>query len=334
MLVGAGLAALPAAAHAALSWSGPVSVYAHHKLASVSCPSPTQCTAVNSDGYESTFDPAPGGPAARTLLIDNCDPSNFTCPCDPTQGPCTDGSVGVTSVDCPSETECVAVDYDGAEVDFNPQPGGTVMPPQEIDAGGHGSADLILALACPALHQCTGVDDITAAVTFNPVTARSQADLVDYRPKEPAMTGIACPTANQCTAVDNQGYEVTFNPLRLHRDHTPVRIERGGWLNAVACPTATQCTAVDRHGNVTTFNPLTPHPKTVAVVNAGMNGIACPSKALCVIADRHGQVDVGKPGGKWKVTPISPSTRLEAVSCVSTSECVVVDSAGNAFVGR
>jgi hypothetical protein len=327
-LLGAAFLGCPGVAHAAPSWSQAISVDPHHRrLPSVSCPTTTQCTAVDTLGYESTFDPNPGGPSPTSFLIDTGDPlQGAQCP---SGGPdeCT-----LDAVACPSAIECIAVDLNSLEMTFNPS-SPTMANSGEIDEGGHGSANTLNGLGCPIKTQCTTVDNVGAQLTFNPADPDNATGLqIDPSDSLYGLTSVACPSKTQCTAVDNTGHEVTFNPRSTRYPRT-VTIDPRGWLTAVACASKTQCTAVDRHGREITFNPLSPRPHSALIDNAALNGIACPSRSLCVVADREGRVVVGDPGGHWELTRLS-STRLQAVDCISTSRCVVVDSAGQAFVGR
>lgn len=327
-LLGAACLVWPGVAHAALSWSGPISVDPHHeRLPSVSCPTATQCTAVDTLGYESTFDPNPGGPSPTSFLIDTGDPlQGAQCP---SGGP---GQCTLDAVACPSASECIAVDLNSLEMTFNPS-SPTMANSGEIDEGGHGSANILNGLVCPTETQCTTVDNVGEQLTFNPAHPASATGLqIDPSDSLYGLTSVACPSTKQCTAVDNTGQEVTFNP-RSRRFPKLVAVDPHGWLNAVACPSKTQCTAVDRQGHEITFNPLSPQPHRALIDTAGLNGIACPSRSLCVVADRQGRVVAGDPGSHWKLKRLT-TTRLQAVDCISTSRCVVVDSTGQAFIGR
>ena len=66
----------------------------------VSCPSATQCTAIDTIGREVTFAPASGATTSVPRIVD-------------------DGS-RPQALACPSVTECIAVDSDGREVTFDP----------------------------------------------------------------------------------------------------------------------------------------------------------------------------------------------------------------------
>ena len=227
--------ACPQIASAALSWSKPLSIDPHHKLlAAVSCPSVTQCTAVDASGYESTFAPVLGSASPVTQLID---PS---------------GALGVA---CPSTIECIAVDTMGQVVTFNPTSPGKPSPVL-IDSSDNGGYSLNW-VACPSTTQCTAVDAIAAQLTFKPSDPGHTTNdrQVDTRDSNVVLNSVACPSTTQCTGVDSEGYEVTFKPSSSETFLKGSHIDPHGWLNSVACPSATQCTAVDRHGYEVTLIP-------------------------------------------------------------------------------
>jgi hypothetical protein len=119
-------------------------------LASVSCPSATQCTAVGGGGNggssQVTFDPASGQVTAGGIAsLDEVtfDPVAETANAvgtAPPEGDSLPAGLGVfTSVDCSSSSQCTAVDLSGNEVTFNPQTaavntGGVAA----VDPGGNG----------------------------------------------------------------------------------------------------------------------------------------------------------------------------------------------------
>ena len=94
----------PVSASAApLGWFGPIlpnsTGGSEEKAMSVACPSTTQCTAVDNQGQQVTFDPSsPGDPTPTSI--------------DPGNSP--------ESLACPSTTQCTAVDNEGQLVRFDP----------------------------------------------------------------------------------------------------------------------------------------------------------------------------------------------------------------------
>ncbi len=213
------LFAAPAAASAELTWSAPAAVDPEASgvaLNRVACPSTTQCTAVDGQGQEVTFNPqAPQGPT--TVLI---------------------SSHPLTGVACPSTTQCTAVDGQGQEVTFNPQ-SSTGETATKIDPGA-----IPLGLVCPSASLCTSVDDTGQAVTFNPQSGQMLASGV----VDPGriLVGVDCPgsSTSKCAAVDSSGGAVLFDP-QAPASQTPTQRTAYGPA-AVAAVYATKAAALHR----------------------------------------------------------------------------------------
>jgi hypothetical protein len=279
-------------------------------LASVACPSASQCTAVGK-GQEGTFNPvSPSGSTTTPATIDSggsltgvaCPTGSKYCTAvdaggqevtferseEPgsvatVSGPVTiDANGSLRSVACPSETQCTAVDRYGYEVTFDPISGDVVAGSfQRIDSGS------LESVACPAEKQCTAVDFNGYEVTFEP-SSSTVISLVRLEVGD--LSGVACPSSTQCTAVDSGGHEVTFEPASPG-EPTPEAIDGATALTGVACPTEKQCTAVDSNGHEVTFEPELAttilSPTTIDGGN-GPTGVACPTKAQCTAVDPHG----------------------------------------------
>ena len=171
-------------------------------LGAVSCASATQCTAAGGGGNngdtEVTFNPLTGQVgAAGVLSLDSATVN------------------GVSSVSCPSTSQCTAVDGSGNEVTFNPQTGTANAAGLVALEGSNLAAGLgvMTSVSCPSASQCTAVDDSGKEVTFNPATGSvnaAGATLVDHAG---GLQSLSClPTRAQCTAVDLTGHQITFNP--------------------------------------------------------------------------------------------------------------------------
>ena len=74
------LLAVPGAARASLSWSGPIGVDPGHVLIDVACPSSSQCTALDYEGGEATFDPASPTGATRKSVATGLAMTALSCP--------------------------------------------------------------------------------------------------------------------------------------------------------------------------------------------------------------------------------------------------------------
>jgi hypothetical protein len=293
------------------------------ELQGIACPSSTQCTAVEREGKEATFNPI--------------------SPSTPTVAKIDAAASELAGIACPSSTQCTAVG-DGSEATFNPTAAGNPTP-VPVNAGIR-----LWGVACPSRTQCTAVGDNGYELTFNPTAPGRPPQITIDGLRE--LLGIACPSRTQCTAVTVEAEEVTFNPLvpgtpapatvdPNTREGDPRRVS----LQSVACPSGTQCTAVDERGREVTFNPSSPHSPTSTPFDHGPdehNGVACTSGTQCTAI----------VGGAYEVTfdPTSPATpapllleptpnpmpfppdrapgRLVSVACPSSSQCTAVTNTG------
>ncbi|MCW3022549.1 MAG: hypothetical protein JWR30_1871 [Conexibacter sp.] len=117
------------------------------RLGRLSCPTTTQCTAVDAGGAVTTFNPTIAGSPTPVQISD----------------------LPLHVIDCPSTAQCTAAGS-GLAVTFDPKVPGT---PKAIDLGAGQAPPAtiagILHLACATAEQCTGVDNQGREVTFDPV---------------------------------------------------------------------------------------------------------------------------------------------------------------------
>jgi hypothetical protein len=231
----------------------------------VSCPSTTECVAVDFEGGEITF--TPGGAASPPVTIDS-----------------EHEPLGVA---CPSVSQCTLVDASGDEVTF--APGGSAGAPVQIDATSGAALD---SVACVSPVQCTAVDNEAAQITFNPQTGAVQTSQV-VGGAGAVFNSVACPSASQCTAVDTTGGEATFNPQSSTEFVLPETIDSGDSLAGIACPSTNDCVAVDNHGRAVEGDPnatLSSGSWAIEPIpGAGLlAAISCPASHECVTVDSAG----------------------------------------------
>ncbi|HEY2654765.1 MAG TPA: hypothetical protein VGI55_03190, partial [Solirubrobacteraceae bacterium] len=188
---------LPAPARAAtgLTWSAAIPVDRHAAgvgMTGVACPAATQCTAIDQQGSEVTFNPE--APANVTALS-------------------ISGAIP-TSVACPSAVQCTAVDVRGVEATFNPQTA-RLIASAAVDSQG-----VPVSVDCPTTAQCTAVDLSGNEASFNPTTG---AAIGKKSPQQidsgGTLVAVDCTSTTTCTAVDTGGQNtgpigVTFDPTQ------------------------------------------------------------------------------------------------------------------------
>ncbi|MHB8660074.1 MAG: hypothetical protein ACYC91_19470, partial [Solirubrobacteraceae bacterium] len=347
--------------------AGAKSIDSGQELNGVSCPSVTQCTAIDDNGDEVTFDSSSGtvntagvyridpGPYATVHSV-SC-PSSTQCTAidgsgdevtfDPSSG--TVNTAGIKSLDpgpyatvhsvsCPSSTQCTATDGSGDEVTFDPSRGAvTTAGARRIDPG-----QSLNAVSCPSATECTAIDGHGHEVTFDP--SRGTVNAAGVKSIDPGqyryLNAVSCPSSTQCTATDNRGHEVTFDPSRGTVNTAGVKsIEPGDSLNAVSCPSSTQCTAIDDNGNEVTFDPSTGtvNMAGVKVIDsvqyATVQLVSCPSSTQCTAIDDSGDEVTFDPSrgtvNAAGVTRIATDQNLTSVSCPSSTQCTATDGNGD-----
>jgi hypothetical protein len=239
--------------------------------------------------------------------------------------------IALSSVACPSGSQCVAVGR-GQEGTFNPvSPSGSTTTPVTIDSGGS-----LTGVACPTGSEyCTAVDSGGQEVTFKPGSGALVASSPATIDGNGDLTGVACPSEEQCTAVDRYGYEVTFDPISgIAVSGSFERIDASGGIQSVACASEKQCTVVDFNGYELTFEPGSNREISLARFEVGdLTSVACPSEGECVAVDTEGHEVTFEPAspGEPPPTPITidSATALTGVACPSVSQCTAVDASGH-----
>jgi hypothetical protein len=264
----------------------------------VACPTTSQCTVVDTQGQQVTFNPTePGYPLATTIDLD----------------------AALAGIACPSSSQCTAVDNQGQQVTFDPAEPAAASPTKL-------SFDSFGAVACPSSEECIGVGNPTTnAVMFNPagpgLSYISGVDPTD------GLGAVACPSSSQCTAVDLLGQEATFDPIAPDGGQVTIAIDALNWLDGLACPSTSQCTAVDYKGQQVTFDPTAagdPVPTTIAPGD-WLWDVACPSASQCTALGEGDEVTFNPTeAGSEKIAPIGINTFAGALACPSTSQCTAV----------
>jgi hypothetical protein len=265
------------------------------RATAVACPSATQCTAVDSQGEEVTFNPqTPGSPEPSKL----------------------DWGNDLAGIACPSISQCTAVDNHGGQFTFDPAaPAAARSWPA--------SAVSLFAVACVSLTECVGVGNPqNTAVTFDPIGPPSSTTLpIEERD---GLVAVSCPDASQCTATSPSS-EITFDPA-APGGAAPMPIGSEGPLRSIACPTLTQCTAVEFDGQEITFNPSAPGTAQARPIGISTPGsVACPSTEQCTAvggftAATFDPLDpthltlLGGPAGGF----------VSAIACPEATQCTIV----------
>ncbi len=287
----------------------------------VACPVAGQCTAVDINGAEVTFDPATGALNGAGLTK-------------------VDGGAALRGVACPSGTQCTGVDALGNEVTFDPI-ARSVHAPVRVDlpatCGPTPGCVPLNGIACPSVTQCTAVDESGSEVTFDPQTGTPNAVgtmVVSTR----RLRAVSCPSTTQCTAVSDPfggspspAPEYTFNPVSGAAITSGPATDQIA-ASDVACPSSSQCTLTGTPiagGVEVTLNPTTSTPNAAGTQSVGGDALACPTLAQCtaVTGQRATTFNPGSGAATAGPTPIESGTAdlLDDVACPSSSLCIAVD---------
>jgi hypothetical protein len=257
-------------------------------LTGISCPTITLCVAVDQNGNVITSIKPTGGASAwsKPAKIDSATAA-------------LGGSVGLTGIDCPTTTLCVAVD--GATK-------GNVIASTRPTGGAHAWAPATIATGPLTSITCASATLCVAAGDQHYISEEPAGGTAAWKGTGTQLGGgvfsaISCPASTLCVGVgfgdSSTGVATaTSTPMGGARSWKTVDVEAippvpgESLLGAIGCPTTSVCVAVDGTDNAYT---------TTAPV-----------------------------GGTWSpATPIRPSSAAtsSAMSCIATL-CVVVDSAG------
>jgi hypothetical protein len=328
---------------------------------SIACPSTGQCTAVDFENHEVTFDPMAPAPEPA-IAIDGAGNSMSGVAC-PSASQCTavdghgrevtfdpsaqtSGSRALAPVSieddnlngkphalngvaCPLPSQCTAVDGGGQEVTFDPQSPGAPTP-VEIDP--NKTVHKLGAVACPSRSQCTALDASGRAVTFDPRRRRPLGLVtIDPRAKNDASSAFACPSTKQCTATGADDFtEVTFDPPSPRTPTWFTIAQAVGGLVGIACPSVTQCTGVDAQGEEVTCDPRARClPRWVTIEPYRLRDLACPSTIQCTAVNSHGvEVTFDPRSPRPAISLRIDRAGLNLVACPSTSQCTAIDAQG------
>ena len=237
-----------------------------------------ECTAVDEDGNEVTFDPISPGNPTPTSIDDN----------------------GLFAVACPSPSQCTAVDDRGDQVTFDPSspgsPTGTEVDYSELSA-----------VACPSTSECTAVDGEGDEVTFDPISPGSPNPT--RLANTSALVAVACPSTSQCTAIDEGGDEVTFDPMPPGGPSYTLSVSLAGTGSGsvsgsgISCPFT--CGNYYTSGTVVT---LTATPSAGSTF-AGWSGGGCSGTGPCTVTlseDQAVTADFERPVADTSLT-LSPA---------------------------
>ncbi|WP_249011445.1 hypothetical protein [Conexibacter sp. DBS9H8] len=191
-------------------------------LQSVSCPSPSLCTAVDDAGnvFTST-DPAAGGIWQLASVNEGNQLDGISCPTtelcvavgvgvatstDPTGGPSawrSSSALSAQSVSCADSHLCVAVDGNGNAYATTDPTGGPQAWHEQVAIDRSYPFSPLTGITCPAENLCVGVNASGDAVSSrDPTVGPWVAQMID---PNSGLAAVSCPDPNLCLAADGAG---------------------------------------------------------------------------------------------------------------------------------
>lgn len=237
------------------------------ELQSVSCTSPSACTAVGFFANSAAMTASP--------VAERWDGTGWSLQSVSIPELAPGGAAWLYGVSCATQRSCIAVGYD------NPQPGqagflvpfserwnGTGWSVQRVPVPAGTTSAELTSVSCTAPTACTaaGSSSTNGFITSVPLAERwngtawsLQSVPVPRAPSTPSLNGVSCATPTACTGVgtrfsSSEGLAVRWNGSTWSVQSLAAS---GITLNGVSCATSLSCVAVgqglDSSGHSTTF---------------------------------------------------------------------------------
>lgn len=285
-------------------------VFANGYSNELSCPAAAQCTAIDVDGTQATFNPTRAGAPIESRVI------------------VTQSSNGEQlGLACASTRYCVAATPGGEVAVFAPARRAAALASLTV-----GGAAYQTAVSCPSARFCV-VESYQGEISFDPAHPGSPVSASFSANANGGQPTIACPSSAQCSGTNGtSGFEYTYNPLAPAGASTVVFAATQA-MSAIVCPTRTQCTALASPGSqgvglgVLSFNPRSPgQPRVKTITQSTLEILACPSTRLCVAGGNNEGVLVFNPVGPRKpaFVALPHGTDVTGLACPTAAECVVL----------
>ena len=221
----------------------------------------------------------------------------------------------ISSVSCPSQRFCAAVDNAGNVLIFK---GRTWSRPANVDIDTYG----FTSVSCATPKFCVAVDAQGFESTWKGShwSAPRSIDTVESTPE----LSVSCPTVSFCAVVDQYGSGDFWNGKRW----TTMTVAAGGDEQAVSCVSSSFCVAGDLSGAVYTWNgEKWSGPRNIDP-GGTITALSCVKGPFCVAVGAAAET---LKGSTWTAHGQISPVDLESAACASSQFCVVGDYVGNGF---
>ena len=311
--------------------------------ASLSCPSSTNCTAIDMFGNVVSWNGTAWSAPRHVLpLTDGLVTGMTTAVSCPAASVCvaagqtgataveTDGTwsagansgVGASAISCASASLCVAIGGDQAAV----YSAGTWSSPVFLAE----SSDSLESVSCaPGTSFCLATDLDGNSYSYTG-TAWSAATQFDSNTLPDPV--VSCASQDFCVAVDgafqnDSGAAFTYNGTSWS---AAVPVSSGHGLNSVSCPSATYCLATATDGGYYTLSAGAWSGEQLVGAGAYQAACASASPVACAVLSTDGDVEMLK-GTTWTTTSsgLQIAGFTSSVSCPTASFCAAADQTGS-----
>jgi len=326
------VAANPAPA-SALQWNLTQLPEESTALYGASCPSPTLCVVVGSNGaLASSTNPTAG---AGSWLVSHFNGAEEVHPSDPNNY--YSGSQ-VRGVSCPTTEFCAGISRQGYVYASTIPAGGApawsavaLQPDKKPRVHAYG-------ISCPSVSLCVGVATGGRIITStNPAGPTVWSVTQLGLPLE--LTAISCPTESLCVAVSSDGYIVTSTNPAGGASTWVAASPAGdfGSLLGVSCSSPSLCVTGNAADLFVSTNPTAGAGAWLAtpdVTPLPTTAFSCPTDDACAAVNNNADIitssDPTGGAGAWTFTnaiPIPPNGMF-GISCPTTSFCLVAGTRG------
>jgi hypothetical protein len=308
------------------------------QLLAVSCPSPTDCTAVgdysNPSGAEVTL--AEGWNGLRWSIQATPAPAN--------------GVGSLDAVSCAAPGACTAVGYAfnsaGVQISLAERWDGVSWTIQVTPNPAGVEADSLVGVSCALASACTAVGSSTTgpgtqvplAETWSGASWSLETTPVPTGVMSSSLAAVSCAAADICSAVGsstaiNSGYGRNLAEQLAGSTWTiattPAAADDGS-LGGVSCTDQYHCVAVgsrNRRPETETWNGIRWRMEPNDLLQGSLTSISCNALEACMAVGRG--IVASWNGSKWATQP-TPDITFSGVSCSADSECALV---GSDFLG-
>ena len=302
-------------------------------LYGASCPAPTLCVVVGSNGVLASSSNPMGGPGA--WVVSHFNGAEEVHPSNPNV---YFSGAQVRGVSCPTTEFCAAMSRQGyIYASTNPGAGAPAWSAIALQAEKKPRLH-VYGISCPSISLCVGVASGGKIVTSTNPAGPTVWNVTELGlPLE--LTGISCPTETLCVAVSSDGTIISSTAPAGGAPTWVAAAPLGGFgvLDGVSCSSPKLCVtgnAADLFVSTNPTGPASAWTATPDVTPLQTLAFSCPTDDACAAANNNADIitstDPTGGAGAWAFTnaiPIPPNAMF-GISCPTTGFCLAAGARG------